>query len=75
MIRITLIKPLPLISFCKTNGSYCIGIETDQYAFQKEAGIRMNIACQPIPAAAFEVRPAVSRAYKYDTKGLSGPPK
>ncbi|GEM_PF-2093905 len=75
MIRITFIKPLPLKLFGKTNESCSIGVEKDQYAFQKEAGIRMNIACQPLPAGAFEARPAVNGAYKYDTKGPLGPPK
>jgi len=75
MIRITFIMLLSLKSLGKAGDSYCIGVKMDQFTFQNRVEVLMTFACQPMPVAAFEARPAVSGAYKYDTKGLLGPPK
>lgn len=63
MIRITLIKPLPLKSFTHVNVSYCIGAVMNDFAFQNEAGMQAN------------ARLLVNRVNKYDAIGYLRPQK
>ncbi len=76
MIRITLIKPLPLTSFANVNVSWCIGgALMNNFAFQKEAGIQADVRQKSLLLPAFMHRLVVNRISKYDAIGHSGPRK
>ena len=75
MIRITLIKPLPLNSFAHVNVGECIGPVMNDFAFQKKAGMQAYVWHRPLPLPDFTDRLLVNAISKYDAIGHLRPQK
>lgn len=75
MIRITLIKPLPLNSFAGVNVSCGVGPVMNDFAFQKKIGMQADVWHRFLLLPGFIHRLLVNKVSKYDAKGLLRPQK